>query len=105
MPTPDGPVALALGADQAALATSRCERLASLFGDRLYIELQRHSLDTERATEPGLVDLAYDLGIPLVATNEVFFAAPDDFAAHDALVCIAEGEVVAADERRDRRSE
>ena len=36
----------------------------------------------------------------LVATNEVFFAATDDFAAHDALICIAEGEVVAADERR-----
>src|SRR6202012_2561685 len=36
---PEGPISLALQADQAALATIRCERLASLFGDRLYVEL------------------------------------------------------------------
>src|SRR6185437_6580636 len=41
---PDGPVSLALAADHAALATSRCERLAALFGDRLYVELQRHGI-------------------------------------------------------------
>src|SRR5690349_19550199 len=45
---PDGPISLALAVDQSALATSRCERLASLFGDRLYVELQRHSIDKER---------------------------------------------------------
>src|ERR1700759_901234 len=42
---PDGPIALALGAGNADLATLRCDRLASLFGDRLYIELQRHNID------------------------------------------------------------
>jgi DNA polymerase III subunit alpha len=97
---PSGPINAALLQGQVPLARDTAERLLKLFGDRFYIELQRHSLETERATEPGLVDMAYDLGIPLVATNEVFFATPDDFAAHDALVCIAEGEVVAADERR-----
>jgi DNA polymerase III subunit alpha len=97
---PSGPLNAALVNGQAALAKDIANRLLTLLGDRFYIELQRHSLDTERAAENGLVELAYDLGIPLVATNEVFFEAPTDFAAHDALICIAEGEVVAADERR-----
>ncbi|WP_164212884.1 PHP domain-containing protein, partial [Stenotrophomonas maltophilia] len=52
---PDGPIALALRAEQATLAATRCERLASLFGDRLYIELQRHGVDKERRTEGGLI--------------------------------------------------
>src|SRR5690606_18646643 len=81
-------------------ARSRMERLQSPFGDRLYVELQRHDLDDERVAEPGLVALAYDLDLPLVATNEPFFATPDDAAAHDALICIAEGSVLAAEDRR-----
>jgi len=55
---PDGPVSLALLADQAALATARCERLATLFGDRLYVELQRHGIEKERRVEAALIDLA-----------------------------------------------
>jgi DNA polymerase III subunit alpha len=97
---PSGPLNAALVQGQVALAEDLAARLMVLFGDRFYIELQRHGLDTERAAEPGLIDIAYGQGIPLVATNEVFFASPDDYAAHDALVCIAEGEVVAAAERR-----
>src|SRR2546423_10441145 len=42
---PDGPISLALSADHAALAATRCDRLAKLFGDRLYVELQRHGID------------------------------------------------------------
>ncbi len=45
-----------------------------LFGDRLYVELQRHGTANERMTEPVLIDLAYAKGIPLVATNEPYFA-------------------------------
>ena len=50
---PEGPISLALHADQAALAASRCDPLASLFGDRLYVELQRHGIDKERRVEIG----------------------------------------------------
>src|SRR5262249_19541835 len=39
---PDGPISLAVHSDHAALAAERCERLARVFGDRLYVELQRH---------------------------------------------------------------
>ena len=54
----------------------------------------------QRSTEPHLIDLAYAQSLPLVATNEPFFATPDDYEAHDALICIAEGRVVAETDRR-----
>ncbi len=48
---PDGPISMALTADQAALAATRLDQLRELFGDRLYVELQRHGLDRERRAE------------------------------------------------------
>src|SRR5205809_3793914 len=96
---PDGPISLAINADHAGLAAARCERLASLFGDRLYIELQRHGIEKERRVEADLIDLAYAKGLPLVATNEPYFATADDYEAHDALLCIAGGRLIAETER------
>src|SRR5580698_5267009 len=96
---PEGPISLAIHADHAALAAARCDRLASMFGDRLYIELQRHGVDKERRAEAALIDLAYTKGFPLVATNEPYFAAADDYEAHDALLCIAGGRLVADTDR------
>src|SRR6201991_3764599 len=96
---PQGPIALAINADQSALAAQRCDRLATLFGDRLYIELQRHGVDKERRAEGALIDLAYAKGFPLVATNEPYFASTDDYEAHDALLCIAGGRLVAETDR------
>src|SRR3954453_3871551 len=96
---PDGPISLALAADQAALAGSRCDRLATLFGNRLYVELQRHGIERERRVEAGLIEFAYSKGLPLVATNEPYFAAVDDYEAHDALLCIAGGRLIAETER------
>jgi DNA polymerase-3 subunit alpha len=96
---PEGPISLAINADQAGLAAIRCDRLASVFGDRLYIELQRHGLDSERRVEPALIDLAYSKGLPLVATNEPYFATADDYEAHDALLCIAGGRLIAETDR------
>src|SRR5437899_3376181 len=96
---PDGPIAIALGAGNTELAAARCERLAALFGDRLYVELQRHGMDRERRIESGLIDLAYAKGLPLVATNEPYFAGNDDYEAHDALLCIAGGRLIAETDR------
>ncbi len=97
---PGGPVNEALVDGQPALARRRVEDLCTLYGDRLYVELQRHQTELEALAEPGLVDLAYELSLPLVATNEAYFARPEDFAAHDALICIADAEVIAAEDRR-----
>ena len=97
---PDGPLDRAAADSQVELASARLDRLTELFGDHLYIELQRHGSDDERRVEPVLLDLAYRRGVPLVATNEPFFATADDYEAHDALICIAEGRVVAEETRR-----
>jgi len=92
-----GPLDKAIVAGQGALAQARCDTLVQLFGDRLYIELQRHGDD--RPAEAALLDMAYARGIPLVATNEPFFAKREDHEAHDALICIAEGKLIADSER------
>ena len=97
---PGGPLDTAIAAGQSHLASARCEQLAQLFHERLYIELQRHGTSAERASEAFLIDLAYTHGIPLVATNEPFFAQPEDDEAHDALICIAEGRLLAETDRR-----
>ncbi len=97
---PRGPVDRAIAAGQADLASARLDRLAEMFGDRLYVELQRHGTPAEEMVEPHLVDLAYGKGLPLVATNEPFFPKRQDYEAHDALICIAEGAVIADDKRR-----
>src|SRR6202035_4853384 len=59
----------------------------------------------ERVAEAGLIDLAYARGISLVATNEPFFATREDYEAHDALLCIAEGKLIADAERRQMTPE
>jgi DNA polymerase-3 subunit alpha len=102
---PNGPLDVALAGAQNALAQSRCEALQRLFGDRFYVELQRHGLPPERAAEPALIELAYARGLPLVATNEPYFAKREDYEAHDALLCIAEGKLLADGERRQLTSE
>src|SRR5271166_499397 len=97
---PAGPIDRALLLHMADLAESRLRRLEKAFGSRLYVELQRHGLEAERMCEPALIGLADRLGLPLVATNEPYFAARSDFEAHDALLCVAEGALMSASERR-----
>ncbi|MCV6602889.1 MAG: DNA polymerase III subunit alpha [Cohaesibacter sp.] len=81
-------------------AAQRLSLLKEMFGDRLYVELMRHGLPDEHIVEPQLLDLAYDMDIPLVATNDVYFPEREDFEAHDALIAIAEGKVLVMDDRR-----
>ncbi len=100
-----GPLDAAIATGQAHLTQGRCEALERLFGDRLYIELQRHGRSAERKVEPALIALAYERGIPLVAANEPLFATQEDYEAHDALICIAEGRLVAETDRRQLTSE
>ena len=97
---PSGPIDRALLAGQTDIARDRLARLSALFPRCLYVEIQRHGVADERRVEPHLIGLADDAGLPLVATAEPFFATVDDYEAHDALLCIAEGRIVADDERR-----
>ncbi|MGQ3672716.1 DNA polymerase III subunit alpha [Xanthobacter sp. TB0136] len=97
---PAGPLDMALAGGHMDFATDRLEKLAAIFNDRLYVELQRHGTQTEQQVEGGLLDLAYEKGLPLVAANEPFFAGRDDYLAHDALICIAESKIIGDGDRR-----
>lgn len=96
----DGPIDKCILDNRLDEARERAKRLQSIFADRLYIELQRVDLGQEARREPALIDIAYENDIALVATNEPFFASADDYEAHDALICIAEGAVLQMDGRR-----
>ena len=71
---PAGGVARLLAEGQGPAAEHLVAKLAELFPDRLYVEIQRHGLPIEDKTEPGLLDIAYRHNLPIVATNEAFFA-------------------------------
>ena len=89
-------------------ARDLARHLGHLFPDRLYVELGRHPENgaqrtpIEAETEPGLVSLAYDLDLPLVATNDVHFPTAAMYEAQDALICIADGTYVDQQEPRRR---
>ena len=97
---PDGGIDWMIAAGKLVIARKRLERLKKLFGNRLYVELQRHGEEREQAVEPELVGLAHELELPLVATNEAYFPEAGDYDAHDALICIAEGSYISEDSRR-----
>ncbi len=96
----DGPVDPLLAAGREDEGRAALAQMHGAFGDRLYIELQRHGLASQAAAEPGLVAYAYDNDIPLVATNDAYFARAETSGAHDALLCIADGAFLGQDDRR-----
>ncbi len=95
-----GPVGRLLAEGQMAEAEAYLRVLAEAFPGRIAVELQRHGVRLEEAIEPGFLTLAGRAGLPVVATNECFFPAASMAPAHDALLCIAEGRVLAEKERR-----
>ncbi len=103
---PDGPAGRLIRAKHVPEARAHLDWLRGLFPDRLYVELQRHGagenrhLPAERETEPVLLDWAYERGLPVVATNDVFFPHREMHAAHDALICIAESRYISEEDRR-----
>ncbi|MDH5797604.1 MAG: DNA polymerase III subunit alpha [Paracoccaceae bacterium] len=102
----DGAIGRLIRAGQLPKARDLIRDLADTFPDRFYIELQRHPGENglpqaERETEQVFVETAYDMHLPLVATNDVYFPTSDMYEAHDALICIAEGAYV--DQQQDRR--
>ncbi len=105
---PDGPIGRLLQAGQTAKAEAFLARLAAIYPGRLYVELQRHPgeggqlPEAERLTERGHVEMAYAMGLPLVATNDVYFPKASMYEAHDALICIADGAYVDQQEPRRR---
>jgi DNA polymerase-3 subunit alpha len=96
----NGEVGRLLADGQRDAAEQALKALAELFPGRLYVEIQRHGLDSEARIETALIDLAYANDLPLVATNQVFFAEADMYEAHDALLCISQSAYVSQSDRR-----
>jgi DNA polymerase-3 subunit alpha len=104
---PDGPIGRLLRHGQQAKADLLLDQLAAIYPQRLYVELQRHPVDgglpeAERLSERGHIEMAYAKGLPLVATNDVYFPKSAFYEAHDALICIADGAYVDQQEPRRR---
>ena len=97
---PEGPVNRLLRDGQGPAAEAALTALREIYAARLYVELQRHGVADEARIEPALIDLAYRHDVPLVATNNVYFADADMYEAHDALICVAEGAVLDQANRR-----
>ncbi len=73
------------------LAKEFLEELSRIMPNRVYVELQRHGLHEEKLVEADLVALAYELNLPLVATNDCRFLHRDQAKAHEVLMCIGAG--------------
>ncbi len=94
-----GAIGMALLAGDAKRARAVAERLAAMFPRRFYIELQRAGLANHETHVRAAVPLAASLGLPVVATHPVQFLEAEDFEAHEARVCVAEGETLANPKR------
>ncbi len=84
-----------------ALATERALAWADFFPGAFYLEVQRYGQPQQEYLVNQTADLAGETGLPLVATHPVQFMRRDDFQAHEARVCIAEGYVL-GDTRRPK---
>lgn len=102
-----GPLGSLICANQLAKAHELAQTFSKIYPNRFYIELQRHPgqdgnlPEPEARSEAAIIELAYKIELPLVATNDAYFLKPDMYEAHDALICIAEGAYV--DQNQPRR--
>lgn len=100
-----GDIGQACTQDNVELALQRARDWQALFPDRFYLEVQRVAVAGQNANEEAYIQLARqiasELNLPLVATHPIQFTTPDDFRAHEARTCIAEGYVL-ADKRRPK---
>ena len=97
-----GAIGQALLAQDVERAQATAQRLSTLFPGRFYLELQRAGLPGQAAHVAAAVALAADLHLPVVATHPVQFHTPEDFEAHEARVCVAEGETLTNPKRVKR---
>lgn len=95
-----GPLGRLLQEGRREAAARLLDLLKESFPDRMAVELHRHGLVLERGLEPAMLALADAAALPIVAANDVYFAKPEMYEAHDALLCIAEGRTLAETERR-----
>ncbi len=80
------------------------KHLKKIFGNRFYLEIQRHNDPGEKNYENFILDLSKRNGVPLIATQEIFYLTQDLYEAHDALLCIGQKNYV-SDSNREKLSD
>lgn len=100
-----GDVGQAIENGNPALAEKNAEKWAKLFPGHFYVEIQRAGQANQETQVRHAVALAAKLGLPVVATHPVQFISKDEFIAHEARTCIAEGEMLANNKRVRRFNE
>lgn len=102
----DSDIGLALAHNNATLATKLASRWSELFPNRFYLEVQRATDAANAAKQEThvqqVLSIASNLNLPVVATHPIQFITQDDFQAHEARTCIAEGYML-ADSRRPKK--
>ncbi len=82
------------------LALERAGRLQEIFGkDNLFVEIQDHGIPAQKQTNPQLLEIAKRIGAPLLATNDSHYTHQHDCEAHDALLCVQTGALMADTDR------
>ncbi|WP_323072703.1 DNA polymerase III subunit alpha [Mycetohabitans endofungorum] len=99
-----GDIGIALAAGNVQAAARHAQRWSAIFPNAFYIELQRMRQPGVEAYVQQAVELAAQLRLPVVATHPVQFMTPEDFTAHEARVCISEGDILANPRRAKRFS-
>ncbi len=94
-----GEVSQQLLSSDKSIAYETAKWYKNLFGDRYYIELQNHNIEDEKAVLPQLAQLAKELEIKTVCTNDIHYINKDDANAHDILLCIGTGKKKSDEER------
>jgi DNA polymerase-3 subunit alpha len=100
-----GDVGQAIENGNPVLAEQQAQKWARLFPGHFYIEIQRAGQANQETQVRHSVALAAKLGLPVVATHPVQFISPDEYIAHEARTCIAEGEMLANNKRVRRFNE
>jgi len=75
-------------------ARIKAQELQSVFGDRLYFELQENNIPEQTTVNKGLIELGRELGIKLVATNDCHYLNREEAHAHEILLCIQTGKTI-----------
>ncbi len=96
-----GELARAMLAGRDQLAREVAAEYAAIFDDRFYIEVQDNHLPDQERLNPALIELAKDLSLPVVATNDCHYLKAEDAEAHEVLLCVQSGKVW-SDEKRWR---
>src|SRR6476659_9916802 len=95
-----GEVATGIRTEQKQKAIAAAATYRDILGpNNLFLEMQYQGIDEQRIVNTGLVPIAKDLGLSLVATNDVHYLQNSDFKPHDVLLCIGTGKSVNDTER------